>query len=88
MFQIFVVSINPILFTLGGLAFRAADGDSRIILATAMYEHCVSCLSEKALIFLLSMIISPLVGLSRPPNRLSSVDLPLPDGPRITTRSP
>ena len=70
------------------MAFRAADGDSRIILATAMYEHCVSCLSEKALIFLLSMIISPLVGLSRPPNRLSSVDLPLPDGPRITTRSP
>ena len=37
--HIFVFSINPILFTLGGLAFRVDDGDSRIILATAMYEH-------------------------------------------------
>jgi hypothetical protein len=34
------------------------------------------------------MIISPLVALSRPPKRLSRVDFPLPEGPRITTSSP
>ena len=38
--------------------------------------------------FSLSIIISPLVGLSRPPKRFKSVDLPLPEGPRITTSSP
>jgi hypothetical protein len=31
--------MNPILLILGGFAFKVADGDSRIMFATAKYEH-------------------------------------------------
>src|SRR6476620_1397273 len=35
-----------------------------------------------------SMMMLPLVGLSKPPSKCNSVDLPQPDGPIIATNSP